>query len=111
MLGNTTHFAPSHIRVADSIEQRGLAMVNMPKDGYDRRTGFEVFGVFFQNHASPQWDLSLFFNNNFFLFELGFITKFGRDHSRGIKIDLLVDARHDAIGHQDLDDCHCAGIQ
>ena len=37
MLGNAAGFAGCHIRRADSVEQRGFAMVDMAHDGHDGR--------------------------------------------------------------------------
>ena len=38
MLGDATGFAGHHIGVADGVEQRGLAVVDVTHDGHDRRT-------------------------------------------------------------------------
>ena len=111
MLRDPAHFTASHIRMADGVEQRGFAVVYMPQDCHNRGTRLKVFWVFLQNNASPKGNFSLFFNNNFFLFQLGFVTKFGCNHRGGVKIDLLVDARHDTVGHQNFDDRHGAGAQ
>ena len=45
MLGNATRLARRDVRVADAVEQGGLAMVYMAKDRYDRRPGSKV-GLF-----------------------------------------------------------------
>jgi len=97
MLGDAAHFTAGNVGMTNGVKQGGFAMINMPKNCYNWRTGFEVLRIFFQNNASPKRDLTFLFDHNFFLFKLGFITKFGRNDRRGIKIDLLIDAGHDAI--------------
>ena len=46
MLGDAAGFARDHFGVADAIEQRGFAVVNMAHKGDDRWTDFEIFGPF-----------------------------------------------------------------
>ena len=111
MLRDSADLTARDVGMTNSVQQGGLAMVYMPQNRHDRRSKFEVFGVFLQNHAPPERNLALFFNNLFVLLKLGLKTEFRRDDRRSIEIDLLVDARHHAVGHQYLDDCNGAGAQ
>ncbi len=45
MLGDAAGFARHHVRVTDGIQKRGLAMVDVAHDRYDRRAGLQVFGA------------------------------------------------------------------
>ncbi len=112
MLGDTTSFAFSHIGMPDSIQQGGLPMVNMPKDGYYRGSVYQLCWILFEDYAAPKRYLaSLFFLDLFLLLNLRCIPQFGGNDSRRIKINLLINARHHAIRHQNLDDLHSAGIE
>ena len=44
VLRNAARFTLGHAAVANRIQQRGLAVVDMTHDGDDRRTGLELFG-------------------------------------------------------------------
>jgi hypothetical protein len=82
--------------VADGVEQRGLAVVDVTHDGHYRRArrqqGRIVGGV---EHA---------------LFDVGFgdaldgVSQFLGDELSGVGVDHVVDLRHLALLHQQLDD-------
>ena len=45
MLGDAAGLAGNHVGVADGVEQRGLAVIDMAHDGDDRRTRLQVLGL------------------------------------------------------------------
>ena len=45
MLGDAAGFAAGDVGLADGVQQRGLAVVDVAHDGDDRRTGLEIFGL------------------------------------------------------------------
>jgi hypothetical protein len=96
--------------VPNSVQQGGLAVIDMPQNRHHRWTCFKIFRIFFQDHATPKGYFALFFDYNFFLLKLGFKAQFGCNNRCSIKVDLLVDAGHDAIGHQDFNHSNSAGV-
>src|SRR5690606_36036728 len=64
VLGDATRLTGSHLGTTDVVEQRGLAMVDVPHHGHDRSTGyclaFELQGLgqrVFQRVVADQLDL------------------------------------------------------
>ena len=45
MLGDAAGFAGDDIGIADRVEQRGLAVIDVAHDGHDRRTRHQVLGI------------------------------------------------------------------
>jgi hypothetical protein len=84
MLGYAAGFTGGHARLANVVEQRGLAVIDVTHDGDHGRTGHLVFAFLFGA------GLQLFF-------EIG-----------GIVVQNLVDGRHGAHLHQGLD--YVAGL-
>jgi len=83
VLGDTAGFARDDIGRADAVEDRGLAMVNVPHDNYDRRTRFKilvlVFGIIEED---------VFFCH--FNQKLALDAKFISNQSSGVKVYGLV---------------------
>jgi len=83
------------VGMADGVEQRGLAVIDVPQDGYDRRTRLEIFRILVGDDALPRRQFSLCF----LLFlqpgvgQFGFVVELGGDDSRRVEVDLLVDTR------------------
>ena len=96
VLGDAAGFAADHVGRADGVEQRGLAVVDVAHDGHDRRARLQrrriVGGV-----------------EQAFL-DVGFgdapdgVAEFLGDELGGVGVDHVVDLRHLALLHQDLDD-------
>ena len=102
MLGDAAGFSGRHFGLADGIEQRGLAVVDMAHDGDDRRArlqGRRIFGAV----AAEQTFLDVGFGD-----ALDGVAELLRDQLRGIGIDHVVDGRHVALLHQQADDVHAA---
>ncbi|AIJ93682.1 hypothetical protein DK55_2095 [Brucella abortus bv. 2 str. 86/8/59] len=98
MLRDAARFAGNDIGVADGVEKRGLAVVNVTHDGHDRRTrnhcGFVVGNVedaFFHVRFSNALDS---------------MAEFLGNELRGIGIDHVARLHHLALLHQVLDDVH-----
>ena len=85
-----------HVRVADAVEQRRLAVVDMAHDRDDRRTELEGFRIIF--------DFRNFRRINIRRQLLAGHAEFRRDERRRIEVDFLVDCRHDAHHEELLDD-------
>ena len=96
MLGDAAGFAAHDIGRADGVEQRRLAVVDVTHHGHHRRARHQVRrivgGV---EHA---------------FFDVGFgdtldgVAQFLGDELRGVGVDHVVDLRHLALLHQQLDD-------
>ena len=101
MLGDAAGFAGDDIGMADRIEQRGLAVIDMAHDGDDGRTRQQMSstssGV--SNRPSSTSDFGDAFHR---------VAEFLRDELRGIGVDHVGDLRHLALLHQKLDDVDAA---
>ena len=96
MLGNAASLARHNIGVADRVEQRGLAVVDVAHDGNDgcarlprlRRIGLadEAFLDVFLRHALHR------------------MAELGCDQLGSIGVDHVVDLQHLPLFHQELDD-------
>ncbi len=100
VLGNATGFAGRGIGLAQGVEQRGLAVVDVTHDRNHRRTGDGmVFVVLGRDKA---------------FFDVGFrhtpdgVAEFRSDQFGRIGIDDVVDLQHHALLHQELNDVHGA---
>ena len=121
-LSNAARLAGGHIRMADAVEQRRLAMVDMTKDCHHGRPLDHVLGVL------PLDDLlhlgarlgafdCAFDGDLRLLFFLGFGRRpldghpqlFAEDDGR-IVVDRVCDRRHDAVLHQDFDQVDRAAL-
>ena len=96
MLGDAAGFARDHIGLAQRIEQRSLAVVDMAHDGDDRRTGRHLGGVVVFAFQT--------FENVGFGDALDGVAVFGGDEFGGVGIDHIVLRDHHAVFHQHLDD-------
>ena len=96
VLRDAAGFARGHLGAADVVEQRGLAVIDVTHDGDDRRTRLQVLG---RRLRALQVLLDLVL-----LEHLRRVAHLLDHEHRGVLIDRLVDGRHDAHVHQDLDD-------
>ena len=85
-----------NVRVADAVEQRRLAVVDMAHDRDDRRAELQRLRIIldFRDLRRVYLWRQLFARH----------AEFGSYQRRGIEIQLLIDRRHDAQQHQLLDD-------
>ncbi len=112
MLGDPTCFTAGNIRIANGIKQGRLTMIDMSEDRDHRRSAGELGGILLEDHLPPQWHLTDVFNSFLFLFHLGGLkTKLRCHDSSGVKVDGLINTRHDTIGHQNLNDLNRAVVQ
>ena len=95
MLGDAASFAGRDIGLAQRVEQRGLAVIDMAHDGDHRRARLEHLG---RVGFAAQPDLDIGFGN-----AAQAVAELGDDEFGGIGIDDLVDRRHHAHAHQRLD--------
>ena len=100
MLGDAAGFARNDIGLANGVEQRGLAVIDMAHDGDDGRTRHEVFlGVGLVEQA---------------LLDVGFgdaldaVAEFDGDQFGGVGVDHIGDLEHLPLFHQQLDHVHAA---
>ena len=97
VLGDAAGLAGSDVRLADGVEQRRLAMVDVTHDGDDRRARQQILGV-----------VGLSLVDDLFLAEggrLDLVAELVRDQRRRVVIDALVDVdAHHAERPQLLDD-------
>src|SRR5690606_11284678 len=95
VLGDTTGFTGGHTRIADRIERRGLAVVNVTHDRDNRRTRLQIFRAILDvEHA--------FFNvgvGN----TLDGVAKLNGNQFSSIRIDHVAGLHHLALFHEELD--------
>ena len=96
VLGDAAGFAADHIGRADGVEQRGLAVVDVTHDGHDRRARLERRRIV--------GDVEHAFLDVGFGDALDGVAEFLGDELGGVGVDHVVDRRHLALLHQDLDD-------
>ena len=95
MLGDAARLAGRDIGLAQRVEQRGLAVVDMAHDRDDRGARLQHVGlVGLAAHA----DLDVGFGD-----AAHPVAEFGDDQLGGVGVDRLVDRRHHAHAHQRLD--------
>ena len=85
-----------HIRLSNRIQQRCFPVIDVPHDGYDRRSGHIV-----------GWIIGYFLFRLSFLFEADDLrpeTKLGADLLGSFEIKRLVDGGKNALGDKPLDD-------
>ncbi len=100
MLGNTAGLTRNDVSLADIVEQRGLAVVDMTHDCNNRRTGKQIFlRVFDCGHGLGEVGGDIF----------GFEAEFFGHNIDSFGIKTLVDADHDThlhAGGNDVIDGH-----
>ena len=95
VLGNAAGLTGYHVGVADMVEQRGLAVVDMAHDCHDRSTRNEVVLIILLFA-----DRLLHFGTDILRLEAELVG----NKVDGLGIQPLVDGNHDADGHQGGDD-------
>ena len=94
VLGNTARFACGYISFANSVQQRGFAVVNVTHNSDYRRTGQALlFGVIYLGNLGGILLRSLLAN---------LYTKVVANQLSGIKVDVLVDGNHHAQHEESL---------
>ena len=96
MLGDAAGFAGDHIGMAQRIEQRGLAVVDMAHHGHDRRTRLGI-GRIVDDVEQAFLDVG---GGD----ALDGVAEFLGDQLRGVGIDHVGDLVHRALLHQQPDD-------
>ena len=98
MLGDSAMLLRGHIGAANGVEQGGLAVVDMAHDRHYRRarqqSSFLLFDLMLQLQGAVGIEGDIFY----------LVIELGRDQSRGIGIEHLVDGRHHTHAHQLFDD-------
>jgi hypothetical protein len=95
MLGDAAGLVGGDIGLAQGIEQRGLAVVDVPHDG-DHWRPRGHFGIHVWSAFQPEFDIC---RRN----ALDPVAKFLHQELRGVGVDRLIDRRHDPHFHQRLD--------
>ena len=95
VLGDTTGFARDHIGLADRIQKRGLAVVNVAHDRHDRRAGDAVF-ICIRDRFDRLLHVGIRHSNR--LVAKLFDHQFG-----GVGVDGLVQRHHHAHFHERFD--------
>ena len=96
MLGDAAGFAGNHVGMAQRVEQRGLAVIDMAHHGHDRRTRFGIGGIVD--------DVEQAFLDVGRGHALDGVAHFLGDQLRGVGIDHVGDLVHRALLHQQADD-------
>ena len=102
VLGNAAGLAGGNGRIADGIQQRGLAVVHVAHDHHNGSAGNQILGPVLRGVD----ELFLDSDHNL-LFHLA--AKLLGHKGGGIKVDDLAQRGHDAVFHQALDHL-CAGL-
>ncbi len=99
MLRDAARLARGNVGLADIVQQRGLAVVNVTHNGDDRRTGLQlIFSILCARFLS-QRILCRAVELHFKLY-----AKLGADQRGGIEIQLTVDVGHDTQQEQLFED-------
>ena len=101
MLGNAARFAGYDVGLADGVEHRGLAVIDMAHDRDDRRPGARRFS---SSSVTPPRPIS----TSASLTRLTLWPNSSAISSAGIGVDGLVDRGHDSHSKQCLDDLGAA---
>ncbi len=100
VLGDAAGFAGNDVGLAQCIEQRSFAVVDMAHDGDDRGTRHaRLIGVFRTFESFEHVGLGDALHG---------VAVFRRHEFGGVGIDRVVDGRHHAVLHQNLDDVDSA---
>ena len=103
VLGDAARFAGDNAGFTNGIEDRGLAVVDMPHDHHDGGTGLlRLLLILHLKQAVLDGDDDL-------LGDLG--ADLHGDKGSGIKVDDIADGSHDAQTHQLLDDLACLHLE
>ncbi len=100
MLCDAAGLAGRHIGVAQCVEQRGFAVIDVAHDGDNRWARLEVT---LDVDIALEADLDIGFGD-----ALQLVAELGDDQLGGIGVDHLIDRRHDVHPHQRLDDVGAA---
>ncbi len=100
MLGDAAGLAGRDVGVAQRVEQRRLAVIDMAHDGDDRRARLEIV---LDIDLALEADLDIGLGD-----ALQLVAELGDDQFGGVGIDHLVDRRHDVHAHQRFDDVGAA---
>ena len=96
MLGDAAGFAGHDIGVADGVEQRGLAVVDVAHDGDDRRPRLQILGpVRHVEHAFLDVGLGDAADR---------VAEFGGDQLGRVGVDHVAGLHDLALLHEELDD-------
>src|SRR5579875_2367748 len=96
VLGNPAEFLFSDLAVANRVQQRGLAVIDVTHDGDHRRTRHQLaVGGLLAAGLDCRFDVESDV--------LDVISELAGDQCRRINVENLVDGRHDAQRHQLLD--------
>ena len=95
VLGDAARLVRRHVGVAQRVEQRGLAVVDVAHHGDHRRPRLEILGPVLD---ALEADLDVGLAD-----PLGLMAELGDQQLRGVGIERLIDGRHDAHLHQLLD--------
>ena len=96
VLGDAARLAGHHVGLADGVEQRRLAVIDVAHDGDDRRARLQrALFVLFADEARLDVRLG---------HALGRVAELLHDELGGIDVDHIVDFVHRAFFHQVLDD-------
>ena len=96
MLGDAARFAGHHVGVADGVEQRRLAVVDVAHDGDDRRPR-DRRALLVGTVEQPFFDVR-------FGDALDGVAHFLGDELRGVGVERVGQGDHAALTHQQLDD-------
>ena len=98
MLGDSAMLLRGYVRAANGVEQGGLAVVDVAHDRHYRRArqqrSFLLFDLMLQLQGAVGIEGDIFY----------LMIELGRDQSRGIRVEHLVDGRHHTHAHQLFDD-------
>ena len=97
VLGDAARLAGGDVSIADIVEQRRLAVVDVTHDDDDRCAGLELVGA-----VLVIVDELFLDRDDDFLFDLA--AELFSDKGRGVEVDHLGKGRHHAVFHQALDD-------
>ena len=97
VLGNAAGLSGGHVGLADSVQQAGLAVVNVAHNHHNGASGLELLGGVHMVVDNPLLD-----GDGDFLLHLA--AHFRSHKLGGVKVDGLVDGSHHAVLHKQLDD-------
>ena len=100
VLGDAAGLVRRDVGMAQRVQQRGLAVVDVAHDGHHRRPRPQILGPVLD---ALEADLDVGLAD-----PLGLMAELGDQQLRGVGVERLVDGRHDAHLHQLLDDIGAA---
>ena len=96
VLGDAAGFAGGDLGTADVVEQRSLAVIDVPHDGHDRRTRFLVAAIGFGMRDQRRFGIVV-------TGPYGLVAQFLDDEHGRVVIDGLIDRGHDTHLEQRFD--------